>query len=165
MKIIRSLYKWVLHWANTPRGLVALFFLAFAESSFFPIPPDVLLIALCLGRPKRALFYALICTSASVLGGMFGYLIGHEFWHLSNDFFLRHIFSEATFFRVQELYQQNAFLSIFVSGFTPIPYKVFTITAGVFDIPFGTFTFASTLGRGLRFFPCRWSVNVFLEVK
>ena len=76
---IRRLYDWVLHWAETPYGGMALLGLAFCESSFFPVPPDVLLIALAISIPKRAFFYALLCAAGSVTGGMFGYLIGREF--------------------------------------------------------------------------------------
>ena len=152
MKWIRKLYDWVLHWAETPYGPAALFLLAVAESSVFPIPPDVLLIALALGLPRRSFYFAMLCTVGSVLGGMIGYLIGYQFWQWVGDFFFRYIFSEAAFQTVQNLYQKNAFLSIFISGFTPIPYKVFTISAGVFEINFLTFFLASLLGRASRFY-------------
>jgi len=152
MKYIRKLYDWVLAWAYTPYGTMALFVLAFTESSIFPIPPDVLLLALCLGNPKRSFLFALICSVSSVIGGLFGYLIGHYFWYAVGDFFLKYVFSIEFFTRVQQLYDHNAFLAVFISGFTPIPYKVFTIAAGVFDINLLVFASASILGRSLRFF-------------
>ena len=85
MHILRRLYDWVLHWAHTPYGTPALFLLAFTESSFFPVPPDVLLIALVFARRERAFYYATICTVGSVLGGMFGYFLGHEFFGIINQ--------------------------------------------------------------------------------
>lgn len=152
MKIIRQLYDWVLHWAHTPYAVPVLFGLAFVESSVFPIPPDVLLVALCLGRPRQSFYFATVCTVGSVLGGLFGYLIGHQFWHLTSTFFFNYIFSENLFLQVQSIYNKYDFLAIFVSGFTPIPYKVFTIAAGVFNINLFTFTIASICGRSGRFF-------------
>jgi len=152
MKSIRRLYDWVLHWSDTPYAVPALIILSFAESSFFPIPPDVLLVGLALGKPKRAFQFALICTIGSVTGGLFGYLIGFHFWNFTGPFFLKYIFSESLFIKVQELYTQYDFTAIFVSGFTPIPYKVFTIAAGVFKINVMTFFLASICGRALRFF-------------
>ncbi|MBA3071332.1 MAG: DedA family protein, partial [Nitrospirae bacterium] len=83
MRFLKRLYDWVLHWANTPYGIPALFLLAFAESSFFPIPPDVLLIALSLSIPKKAFKYAAVCTIGSVLGGVLGYILGWQFWELA----------------------------------------------------------------------------------
>jgi len=152
MKWFRNLYNWVLHWANTRYGPMALVVLAFAESSVFPIPPDVLLIALALGAPKKSFQFAFLCTGASVLGGLFGYFIGFHFWNFVGDFFFRYIFSMEFFLRVQDFYHQNAFWSIFISGFTPIPYKVFTVSAGVFRLDLGVFLLASALGRASRFF-------------
>jgi len=159
--IIRKLYDWVLHWAHTPYGLPALFILAFAESSFFPIPPDVLLIALAVSIPAKAFRFALVCTTGSVLGGMFGYLIGYELWYNGNgefsnfaNFFFDYIpgFTTELFNKVSQMYEENAFIAVFTAGFTPIPYKVFTITAGVCKINLPTFFIASIVSRALRFF-------------
>lgn len=152
MKWIRDLYHWVLHWAETPYGPAALFVLAMIEASVFPVPPDALLIALALGLPNRAFYFGFICTIGSVFGGLIGYVIGNQFWILVQGFFFSHIFSVEFFERVRFLYQTNAFLSVFLSGFTPIPYKVFTVSAGVFDLDLPVFIAASALGRGLRFF-------------
>ena len=154
MKMIRRLYDWVLHWAATPYGTLALFCLAFAESSFFPIPPDVLLLALCIATPRYSFRYALLTAVGSVLGGMLGYGIGHSLWGAVSDYFFRYVpgFTEAIFATVQELFVSYDFWAIFTAGFTPIPYKVFTIGAGVFEINFPVFVLASVIGRSLRFF-------------
>jgi len=158
---IRRMYDWVLHWANTKYALPALFILAFAESSFFPVPPDVLLIAMAVSIPAKAFRYALVCTLGSVLGGMFGYLIGYELWYSANgDFsgfanlFFNYIpgFTEEIFYSVSKMYEDNAFLAVFTAGFTPIPYKVFTITGGVCKIDFLIFVIASITSRALRFY-------------
>ena len=151
---VRRLYDWVLHWAETPYGVAALFVLALAESSFFPIPPDPLLIALCLGAASKSLRFALIATSASVLGGIIGYGIGAGAWDLAEPWFYQYVpgVSPEAFEQVQALYDRWDFWAIFFAGLTPIPYKVFTLSAGVFSINFGIFVIASVLSRSLRFF-------------
>ena len=158
--LTRRMYDWVLHWAETPYGLWALFILAFAESSFFPIPPDVLLIALATGLPKKSFKFALWCSVASLMGGILGYAIGHFLWYSGDAyssvalFFFHYIpgFTEARFQAVGELFNQYDFWVVFTAGFTPIPYKVITISAGVFDINFPMFVVASAVGRSARFF-------------
>lgn len=161
MVIVRKLYNWVLHFANTPYGAAALFFLAFAESSFFPIPPDALLIALVLGAQKKAFRFASICTSGSILGAVFGYAIGHFLWWTpSNEFtgianfFFNNIpsFTQQTFFNIKEMYEKYDFWIIFTAGFTPIPYKIITISSGAFNINMIMFIVASIISRGARFF-------------
>lgn len=158
MRILRRAYDWVLHWAETPYGMPALFFLAFIESSLFPIPPDVLLIALCISAPTRAFRYALMASIGSVLGGIAGYGIGMAFWGALDGFFYQYVpgFSPASFARVQQLFVAYDFWTVFTAGFTPIPYKVITIGAGVFQIHFGMFVFASLISRSLRFFLVAW---------
>lgn len=161
MKLLRKLYDWVLHWAETPNGPIALFILAFAESSFFPIPPDALLIALVLGATTKAFKFALNCTIASVLGALLGYTIGHFLWWTpSNEFtsiamfFFNNIpgFTQKLFFDVQTMYDKYNFWIVFTAGFTPIPYKVITISAGAFNIDVIMFVIASVISRGARFF-------------
>lgn len=149
---LRRLYNWVISWANHPAGIWALFIIAFAEASFFPIPPDVLLIALALGMPKKSWRYATVCSIGSVLGAIGGYLIGWGLWELTKDFFFAYVFSEATFLKVADLYRQNAFLAVLGAAFTPIPFKVFTIVGGVCRIDFAIFLAASIVGRSSRFF-------------
>jgi len=154
VKPLRKLYDWVLHWADTPHGTAALFLLALAESSFFPVPPDPLLIALCLGAATRSLRFAAVATAASVAGGIVGYLIGAGAWNLVQGPFYAYVpgVSPESFERVRALYDRYDFWAVFLAGLTPIPYKVFTLSAGVFRINFPVFVFASLLSRGLRFF-------------
>ncbi len=161
MNIVRKLYEWVLHWAETPYGAAALFGLAFAEASFFPIPPDALLIALVLGMRSRAFHFAFICSLGSVLGAIVGYLLGHFLWWAGPEQFtpLAHFFftkipgfNEQRFFQVQHLYENWNFWIVFTAGFTPLPYKVFTITGGAFNVNFWMFLFASLVSRSARFF-------------
>ncbi|HVX13667.1 MAG TPA: hypothetical protein VHC22_20965 [Pirellulales bacterium] len=153
---LKRLYHWVLHWAETPYGTPALALLSFAESSFFPIPPDVLQIALSVSKPRRAFFYAGVSAVASVLGGIAGWYIGRALWLSVDDFFFNYVpgFTHANFAEVEDLYGKNAFLAILAAAFTPIPYKVFTIGAGVFhrSVSLQTLILASILGRSARFF-------------
>jgi len=207
----RRLYDWVLHWADTPYGGPALFIMSFAESSFFPIPPDVLLAPLVLGNRKKWFRYALSCSLASLLGGALGYAIGAFAWQVTGNFFHDHVPGfkrdvvelndgseitglvnvedvhvriplmhadvdtplsitdrEGTVHRVDAdqlaeahihpftkaggLYNTYRFWIVFIAGFTPLPYKVITITAGVFKINFLVFMIASAVSRSARFF-------------
>lgn len=152
--VFRRLYDWVLSWAETRHGPAALGVLSFAESSFFPIPPDPLLMALALGAPKRALHFAMICSVASVVGGMAGYAIGWGFWAALDDFFFSYVpgVTPEAFESVRALYERWDFWAVFIAGFTPIPYKVFTLSSGVFGISLPVFIVASILSRSLRFF-------------
>ncbi len=154
MKLFRKLYDWMLHWADTPYGPLALFLLALAESSFFPIPVDPLLIALCLGAIKKSWRFALTTSVASVTGGIIGYLIGFGIWEVVDSFFFKYVpgFSESLFNRVMGNFNEYGFWYVFAAGFTPIPYKVFTIASGVFKLNFFLFVIASTISRSLRFF-------------
>jgi len=149
---VRRLYDWTISWAETPHGSIALFLIAFAESSFFPIPPDVLLVALCVGSQRRAFRFAAICGAGSVLGGIAGYAIGWGLWESLSGVFIPHVFSQEVFEKVVKLYEQNAFWTIFTAAFTPIPYKVITIAAGVCGISLWTLVIGSAIGRNLRFF-------------
>ena len=150
----RRLYDWTLSWADTRWGPAALAGLAFSESVFFPIPPDPLLMALALGKPRRSFHFALIATVSSVLGGICGYALGYWLWQSLEGFFFQYVpgFTRESFLFVQEKYQQNALLAIFAAAFTPIPYKVFTIASGVFQVGLPVLLVGSALGRGLRFF-------------
>jgi len=154
MKFFKWLYDWVLHWAETPYGPLALFLLALVESSVFPIPPDPLLIALCLGAVKKSWRFAFVASLASVLGGMGGYMIGFGLWDAASPFFFDYVpgFSEERFQYVLGHYQEQGFLYVFLAGLTPIPYKIFTIASGVFKMNFPLFVLASATSRSLRFF-------------
>ncbi len=151
MRFLKRLYDWVLHWAETPYGTPALFILAFAESSFFPVPPDVLLMALALSINKRAFRYATVCTIGSVLGGVFGFFLGYQFWELGSKILFNYI-DPQRFETVRNYFQQYEAWAVGIAGFTPIPYKVFTISAGFFRVDFVIFLIASVISRGIRFF-------------
>ena len=150
--MLRRLYDWVLHWAATPYGTWALFLLAFAESSFFPIPPDVLLIAMCVARPKRSLHYALVCSGGSILGGCLGYLIGWQFMASIGARIVDFYGLTDKVAYIETLYNTYDAWAVGIAGFTPIPYKVFTIAAGMFKINFTVFVLASMVSRSARFF-------------
>lgn len=184
---VRRLYDWVLHWSETPYALPALFMISFAESSFFPIPPDVLLFALVLGATTRWWRYAAWCTVASVLGGMAGYAIGLVAWETVGVFIVENIvhveltnvngradialpaYLTAYFgpalggdYLFQVYDKWNAWI-VFIFGLTPLPYKLVTVSAGVARIDFWIFVLASILSRGLRFFMVAWIIGKFGE--
>jgi membrane protein YqaA with SNARE-associated domain len=172
MKInpIRKLYDWVLGWAEKPSAQAALFVLAFAESSFFPVPPDVLLIPLVLGYRSKWFRLALTVTVASAIGGVFGYFIGWKLWWAADgtftsvaEFFYRVIpgFTQEWFLAMKEKYELYNFWIVFTAGFTPIPYKVITISAGAFHVNFPVFLFASVVSRGARFFLVSFLIHKF----
>lgn len=145
------LYDWVIALAAHRRAPVYLSVLSFTESSFFPIPPDVMLIPMCLAKPARAWRYAALCTLFSILGGMAGYLIGKlafgwiESWLMASSY-------AGTFTHAVAAFEKWGFWYILLAGFTPIPYKVFTISAGVVGMPVVAFMAGSLAGRGGRFF-------------
>ncbi len=159
MNIVRKLYDWVLSWSESRWGALALFVLAFAESSFFPIPPDVLLIALCIGATAKSFRFAAICLAGSVIGAMAGYAIGLFAWQTPSgeftalaNFFYEHVFTLEQFNEVKALYDQYNFWIVFTAGFTPLPYKLITISGGLFNINLPMFIIASVVSRGMRFF-------------
>lgn len=150
--MLKKLYHWVLHWSETPYGIWALFILAFSESSFFPLPPDVLLIALAVGKPEKSMKFAAVCTLGSVLGGMLGYLIGWQFMAAVGEKIVEFYGLTDKVDYIEVLYNRYDAWAVGIAGFTPIPYKVFTIAAGAFKISFVVFIVASTVSRSARFF-------------
>lgn len=150
--LLRKLYDWVLSWAHKKYSSAALFVLAFSESSFFPVPPDVLQIALSVSKPKKSFYYALIASVGSVLGGILGYFIGLFLFDTIGSFIINTLGYQAQFDAVGDLYKSYAFLAILVSAFTPIPYKVFTIAAGFWQVGLLPLIAASAIGRSARFF-------------
>jgi len=161
----RALYDWVLKWSESKHSLWALFFLSMAEASFFPVPPDALLIALCMGAYRRWAKFALVCSIGSVIGGVMGYLIGHYAFELIGETMLMltarisgsdpHELLETAhyWFNEKEMFGMRVgSWAVGIAGFTPIPYKVFTIAAGFFDMAFIPFFIASAVSRSLRFF-------------
>jgi membrane protein YqaA with SNARE-associated domain len=149
--MIRRLYDWVISWADRPGGIWALFVLSFCESSFFPIPPDVLLIALSVGAPKKSFKFALVCSVGSVFGGMFGYLIGWQFMDIVGDKIIALYGLTDKVEYIASLFNEWDAWAVSIAGFTPIPYKLFTISAGAFGISFPIFVISSFASRTLRF--------------
>ncbi len=152
MRSLRALYDWVLSWADSRYGVPALIVLSSTESIFFPIPPDPLLIALSLSRPRKAFLYAALCSASSVLGGVLGYFIGFYLLKSIGDPIIALYGVAEKYQIVQEYYRAYDAWAIGIAGFTPIPYKVFTISAGAFHINFLVFLIASILSRSTRFF-------------
>jgi membrane protein YqaA with SNARE-associated domain len=157
MEWAKQLYDWMLSWADSPYGVPALFGLALAESSFFPLPPDVLLIALALGHPGNAWWYATVATVGSVVGGALGYGIG---WYGGRPV-LKKFMGQDRMDLVHQYFQRYEGWAILISGFTPIPYKIFTIGAGAFFVDFKTFIMFSVVGRGARFFLVAGAIQLF----
>ena len=171
MGLIKKLYDWVLGLAQKPNGDISLGILSFSEASFFPIPPDVLLIPLCLGNRKKIYFFAFICSCFSIIGAIFGYYIGKLLWwnipgveysYIANMFFeyVPGITIDG-FNRIQTMYDQWNFWIVFTAGFTPIPFKLITISAGTFNINFLMFVVASIISRSARFFIVASLIKVF----
>jgi len=171
MGLIKKLYDWVLSLAQKPNGDISLGILSFSEASFFPIPPDVLLIPLCLGNRKKVYFFAFICSCFSIIGAIFGYYIGKLLWwnmpgveysYIANIFFeyVPGITIDG-FNRIQTMYDQWNFWIVFTAGFTPIPFKLITISAGTFNINFIMFFVASVISRSARFFIVASLIKVF----
>jgi membrane protein YqaA with SNARE-associated domain len=149
---VRQIYDRSLLWVQSPSGVWALFFLAIAESSFFPIPPDVFLMVLCISVPRKSFRYAAICAAGSVIGGAIGYGLGMAFMDTIGMKILAWYGLHDKYEVVQNLYQQYDALAVGAAGFTPLPYKLFTITAGAFKINFVTFILVSLVARSARFF-------------
>ncbi len=159
--IHRQTYRWTLSLAHKKRASLLLLYLSAAESSFFPIAPDILQIAMTLEKPVQAWRYASVATIGSVIGGVIGYAIGALVWPLVSPFFFHYIFSQETFNDVGLLYHRWDFLAVFVAAFTPIPYKAFTLAAGAFHLPLSLFILASIIGRSARFFLIAWLLSAF----
>lgn len=152
MKLFSTLYDKVMNWSRHPHAERYLAGLSFAESSFFPIPPDVMLAPMSLAKTDKAFRFALITTLASVAGGIFGYTIGLWFFELIQPLVSAGGRWEHSYNLTQEWFSEWGFWAIFIAGFSPIPYKVFTITAGAIGMLFLPFVLASAIGRGARFF-------------
>ncbi|MCB9894360.1 MAG: DedA family protein [Planctomycetes bacterium] len=185
LRLLKRLYAWVVGWADTRYGTPVLVALAFAEASFFPIPPDPLLIALCLGKRKRALWYGLLCTVASVAGGILGWYIGRAVFEsvvniihsvgwgpswfgtpaggepLAQTAGDTRFYPDGYFYLVHAKFEANAFLAYFSAALSPIPYKVFTIAGGVFDVSLPLLIAGSIVGRGMRFMGLGVLIHLF----
>lgn len=151
MRLFSSLYTRVMVWSRHPKAPWFLGGISFAESSFFPIPPDVMLAPMSLARPDRAWWFATITTITSVAGGLFGYWIGASFFQWVEPWLQASRYWES-FELAKTWFVDYGFWAVFIAGFSPIPYKMFTIAAGVMSMAILPFTLASLIGRGARFF-------------
>lgn len=158
--MLRKMYDWVFSLARHRHATKSLAAISFAESSFFPIPPDVMLAPMVLARPDRAYFYATVCTIASVLGGLLGYAIGH-FLEPVGMSLLALMGKADTFETSKELFQQHGAWVILIKGLTPIPYKLITIAAGIFSFSLPLFIVLSVITRGARFFLVAFVLKTF----
>ena len=162
---LRRIYDWTLSLAERKTSSWWLGLISFSEASFFPIPPDVLLIPLCLGAIRRALKFALICSIASVLGGLAGYAIGFYGWETLEGFFYDFVpgFTPEKFEKISGWYEEWGWYIVFLAGFTPIPYKVFTVASGVMGMALIPFLLASAVSRSARFFLVAILISKFGE--
>lgn len=161
LKVFRKIYEWTIHWAKTPQAPAALFAIAFIESSVFPVPPDVLLIAMVLAKRRRWALFATICTIGSVTGALLGYFIGWGLFETVGRWLVETYHLQRAMEIVGQKYQENAFLTIFTAAFTPIPYKAITIAAGLFRIALPILIVASLIGRAGRFFLVAGALRIF----
>ncbi|MBO9444979.1 YqaA family protein [Ruegeria sp. R14_0] len=150
--MLRSLYDWTIRLAEHPHALWALAIVAFAESSFFPIPPDVLMIPMIIARPSRAWLIASVALVASVLGGLLGYAIGAFFYESIGQPILESMGKAQAMEQFNTKFNDFGFWAVLGAGITPFPYKVITIMSGWTGMPLGTFIATSILARSLRFF-------------
>lgn len=153
---MRQLYAYVSRFANHPYAELALFSVAFAEASFFPVQPDVLLIAMVILNHQRAFRYALVCTAGSVIGGVFGYLVGLALYQTIGSTALEFYGGTESFLGLQAWYHTYDAYIVGVAGFSPIPYKYFTLFSGFMGSHITEFIMASIISRGARFFLIAW---------
>ncbi len=163
MNFIRKCYDWTINWSKTKYANLALFCIAFAESSFFPVPPDILLIPMVIAERKKWFRIALLCSVGSVLGALLGYFIGYYFYELIGQKIVDLYNLQGAVDIVSAKYHEHAFLAIFTAAFTPIPFKVFTIVAGLVKISILSLIFASAVGRSARFFIVAGLIRIFGE--
>lgn len=150
--MLRRLYDWTIHLSSKRHAPWALGAVAFAESSFFPLPPDIVLIPMVLARRERAWFYATICTIASVIGGIFGYAIGYFLFDTVGNYILNLYGYQEAFQSFAARYNEFGVWIVLIAGVTPFPYKVITIASGVTQLNFFVFMMASIVARGARFY-------------
>lgn len=151
MKFFSYLYNKTIVWSAHRHAPYYLAGVSFIESSVFPIPPDVMLLSMGLAKPRRSWYFALIATIFSVIGGMFGYLIGLYFIEFIRPYLLESSYANS-YLQIQSWFEQRGVWMVIVAGFTPFPYKVFTVTAGAMHMAFLPFVVGSLIGRGMRFF-------------
>lgn len=159
---LNSLREYIVMCSKSKYALVILIVVAFTESSFFVIPPDIILFTMAMAVPSRALFYAFVTTLSSVVGGLFGYLLGYLFFDVFIfDYIASHAKYLTAFNQFKDFYNSYSFMATFIAGFTPIPYKIATIASGAFQANIIYFTLASICSRGLRFFILAMVIKLF----
>ena len=160
---LRQTYDYIINLSGKQNALVWLAVISFVESSFFPIPPDIMLIPMILATPKKAWKIAGVCTIASILGAYLGYIIGVYFFELIAEPLLNFYGYLEKFNEFKQLYEEYGAWIVFGAGITPFPYKIITIASGVVHLNLAVFTVASILARGLRFFLIAWLLKTYGE--
>ena len=163
MNILRKIYNWTIEKSKHPKAVWFLSLVSFTESSFFPIPPDIILIPMIIAKRTRAWFYAFVCTMSSVLGGLFGYCIGYFFYNSIGKIILEYYGLTNQFIIFEEYYLKYGILIVIGAGITPFPYKFITIASGVFGLNVFLFTVVSFFSRGLRFYLLSFLLKFFGE--
>ena len=163
MNILRKIYNWTIEKSKHPKAVWFLSLVSFSESSFFPIPPDIILIPMIIAKRTRAWFYAFVCTISSVLGGLFGYCIGYFFYNSIGKIILEYYGLTNQFIIFEEYYLKYGILIVIGAGITPFPYKFITIASGVFGLNVFLFTVVSFFSRGLRFYLLSFLLKFFGE--
>tara|TARA_Y100000590_G_C15679090_1_gene999123 strand:+ start:613 stop:1197 length:585 start_codon:yes stop_codon:yes gene_type:complete len=161
MNLLRRLYNWTLKKSHHPKASWFLAFIAFLESSFFPIPPDIILIPMILANRLKAWLFALVCTFSSVLGGLFGYIIGFFFYNSIGILIINYYSLSNKFNELETYYNEFGFWIVLGAGFTPFPFKLITIASGLFGLNIFLFLSVAFLARGLRFFLLAWLLKIF----
>ena len=161
MKILRKLYDWTLNKANHPKAPWFLSFISFIESSFFPIPPDIILIPMIIANRFKAWWYAFICTASSVIGGIAGYCIGFFFYSTIGIMILKYYSLGDQFTNFESLYNENGMWIVLGAGFTPFPFKFITIASGFFHLNIYLFIIVALIGRGSRFYLIAFLLRIF----
>ena len=164
MNILRKLYDWTLIKSAHPKATWFLSLISFAESSFFPIPPDIILIPMIMAKKAKAFFYAFVCTLSSVLGGIAGYLIGFYLFNSLGILILNYYGLADQFINFEQYYRQYGIWIVLGAGFTPFPFKFITIASGVFGFNFFLFIIIATVARGLRFYLVALLLKIFGRV-
>ena len=164
MKLLRKVYEWILNRSNHPKAPWFLALISFSESSFFPIPPDVILIPMVIANKMKAFWYAFVCTISSVLGGIVGYCIGSFFYTTVGIIIINYYALQDQFITFDNLYNQYGIWIVLAAGFTPFPFKIITIASGVFHLNLLLFILVSIIGRGMRFYLVATLLKVFGEV-
>ena len=163
MHFLRKIYDWTLKKSDHPRAKWFLAIISFAESSFFPIPPDIILIPMAIANRLKAWTYAVICTLSSVAGGLFGYFIGYFFFNSIGILIVSYYSLDNQFSSFESYYKEFGFWIVLGAGFTPFPFKFITIASGLFNLNIVLFVLVSLLARGLRFFLLAGLIKLFGE--